>query len=179
MDGLGYAYAGFAQDDWKITPKLTLNFGFRYELHPPLKEIHYDTAAFDPNYVGDGFTGAVVVPNAQALTYTDADFAALHRANTHPHRSARPSPCKAALHRLRRLRPTCWLRLGDRSQRPSSAAAMDASSSPLSASQLVSGWSVHASFVPYYYNDFEPREWSTPAVLPKSLPHGPLHAGSS
>ena len=75
MDGLGYAYAGFAQDDWKITPKLTLNFGFRYELHPPLKEIHYDTAAFDPNYVGDGFTGAVVVPNAQALTYTDADFA--------------------------------------------------------------------------------------------------------
>ena len=50
MDGLGYSYAGFVQDDWKITPKLTLNYGFRYELHPPLKEINYDTAAFDPTY---------------------------------------------------------------------------------------------------------------------------------
>ena len=46
MNGLGYSYAGFAQDDWKILPNLTINAGFRYELHPPLKDTHYNTAAF-------------------------------------------------------------------------------------------------------------------------------------
>jgi hypothetical protein len=32
------AYAGYAQDDWKITPKLTLNIGIRYELWSPISE---------------------------------------------------------------------------------------------------------------------------------------------
>ncbi len=32
------AYAGYFQDDWKITPKLTLNLGVRYELFSPIGE---------------------------------------------------------------------------------------------------------------------------------------------
>ncbi|NYF77935.1 TonB-dependent receptor [Granulicella arctica] len=154
MDGLGYSYAWFAQDDWKITPKLTLNFGFRYELHPPLKEIHYDTAAFDPNYVNGATHGAVVVPNAQALTYTDTLFA----------QSIAPTPIlTAAQDNLpEKLRYTAFNDIGPRigfAWRPFAKTVIRGGwgrfiESPLGFS-LVSGWSVHASFVPYYYNDYD------------------------
>jgi len=33
-----YFYAAFIQDDWKVTPKLTLNLGFRYDYEQPFSE---------------------------------------------------------------------------------------------------------------------------------------------
>ena len=169
MDGLGYSYSGFVQDDWKITPTLTLNYGFRYELHPPLKEINYDTAAFDPNYNSGGVNGAVVVPNAKALTYTDPDFAT----------SISPTPILTAAQDgiPNTLRYTSKRDYGPRvgfAWRPFNKTVIRGGwgrfiEAPLGFS-LVSGWSVHASFVPFYQNAYNPDGVTPQLTFPSPFP---------
>lgn len=63
VPGNRYHYlAGFAQDDWKITRKLTLNIGLRYDLYFPRTEAHNNLSGFDPtlaNPKAGGLPGAV------------------------------------------------------------------------------------------------------------------------
>ena len=41
-------YAGFVQDDWRITPRLTLNAGVRYEVQTPYRDANSLIGNFDP-----------------------------------------------------------------------------------------------------------------------------------
>jgi hypothetical protein len=161
MNGLGYSYAFFGQDDWKVTPYLTINAGFRYEIHPPLKDTHYNTAAFLPDYNENGIHGGVAVPNAQGLTYTNAGFAS----------SIAPTPILTAAQAglPEKLRYTYKSDYGPRigfAWRPNHNNSTVIRGgwgrfieSPLGFS-LVSGWAVSASFVPLYQNTYNPADGS-------------------
>jgi hypothetical protein len=44
-----YSYAAFVQDDWRVTPRLIVNLGVRYELTTVLKDRDNKLGNFDPN----------------------------------------------------------------------------------------------------------------------------------
>jgi hypothetical protein len=52
-------YAGYAQDDWRVNRKLTVNYGIRYEYTPPTTEGHFPDGYnnFDPNLPNPGAGG--------------------------------------------------------------------------------------------------------------------------
>lgn len=54
--------AFFAEDDFKITPALTLNLGLRYDVDLPRREAHNDTSNFSPTAIDPeyGIPGALV-----------------------------------------------------------------------------------------------------------------------
>ena len=62
----------FAQDDFKVTSKLTINYGVRYEYHPPFVDPTLQIANFDRNFTG----GRVIVPNAESAALTAPGFKA-------------------------------------------------------------------------------------------------------
>jgi hypothetical protein len=51
-------YSGFVQDDWRMTPRFTLNAGLRYEYYTPPIEVSNHIGTFDPN-VNSATTPAV------------------------------------------------------------------------------------------------------------------------
>ena len=69
----------FGQDSWKATPRLTLNYGLRYEYNSPLEDPHNEILGFFPGQQSTVFPGAppgVLYPGDpgtpnRGLTYPD------------------------------------------------------------------------------------------------------------
>jgi hypothetical protein len=65
-----YWWAFYSQDSWRPTSKVTIDYGLRYDLRPPMKDRSNQLGNFDRN------TGSVVVPNQEALALVPASVRA-------------------------------------------------------------------------------------------------------
>lgn len=61
-DGISAHYNFFAQDEWRVNPRLTLSYGLRYELHPGYYDKFGDIGNFDPTVA---LSGRVLYPQGK------------------------------------------------------------------------------------------------------------------
>jgi hypothetical protein len=64
------AISPFAQDDWKVTPRLTLNLGLRYDFFPTVREVNNFGSFFNPTLANPvtGLNGAIQYTGSGAGT---------------------------------------------------------------------------------------------------------------
>lgn len=75
MDVKNWETGYFVQDDFRVHPRLTLNFGLRYEIVTPFTENNDLLVNFDPTGSNPkGNKGVFVVPSQRTLQYVDPRF---------------------------------------------------------------------------------------------------------
>jgi hypothetical protein len=75
MDVYNWEMGFFAQDDIKVTPRLTVNLGIRYEIITPFNENNDLLVNFDPNFVqSNGRKGVYLVPSERTLAVMDPRY---------------------------------------------------------------------------------------------------------
>ena len=68
MDVSNWEQGYFVNDDFKVSEKLTLTLGLRYEVHTPFVDKNDLMVNFDPNGTGNGGRkGRFVVPTAEVI----------------------------------------------------------------------------------------------------------------
>jgi hypothetical protein len=75
-DDVRYNRAGYIQDDWKASHRLTVNYGIRYDYSTPYLERHDNQAAFVPtsSFVASGSTGLYLIPKSKQGVVIPAKF---------------------------------------------------------------------------------------------------------
>jgi hypothetical protein len=73
MDVHNWEQGYFFQDDWKVTPRLTVNLGLRYELISPFIDKNDIMLNFDPNF--NNHTGRFVIASDKTAQFLDPRIA--------------------------------------------------------------------------------------------------------
>jgi hypothetical protein len=75
-DDVRFNRAGYAQDDWKASPRLTVNYGMRYDYSTPYLERHDNQAAFIPTSAPTArtATGIYAIPISKQNIVIPAHF---------------------------------------------------------------------------------------------------------
>jgi hypothetical protein len=71
VDGVATHYSFFAQDEWRVSGRVTLSLGLRYELRPPFEDREENIS----NFLRETPNGDVVVPSRASIDLTAPGFA--------------------------------------------------------------------------------------------------------
>ncbi len=78
-NGKTTAYAIYAEDTWKATPRLNVTFGLRYELHPAFSSTNGEIGNFDPSVAK---SGRLIYPDGHADLLSVPELASFNACST-------------------------------------------------------------------------------------------------